>query len=235
MRSVIAQGHRLVLWHYSPLDGVPEGAELRDGDAIIPRERLFRHVPTGSYSLFSNLFRYRLMQLGHGIWLDCDAYLLEPLKWDGGYLFGYGEPDVIATGLLAMPADSPILTELISYYDGKRIPFWLRKRWWLRFAIQRLLTGRYSLEAMPWGYLGPYGLTALVRKYGLLDQVRPQAEFFPWTWRDTDWVRSANETLEQHVTPETRALHLYNHVIGAWKDTPAEPGSFLARLQHEGA
>jgi hypothetical protein len=235
MRSVLAQGHRLVLWHYAPLEGVPEGVELRDGDGVVPRERLFRHVPTGSYSLFSNLFRYRLLQLGHGLWLDSDMYLLRPIPWGDGHVFGFGHVGVVATAVLGFPSDSPVLDELIGYYEARRIPPWLPLRWRLRYALQRALTGTYRLETMPWGNLGPNAMTAMLRKYGLIDRVRPQAVFSPWNWEQAGWVLRPGETLEDRITPDTLAVHLFNQMIRDSKDAPLPPGSFLERLHREGA
>lgn len=235
MRSVVAQGHRLVLWHYSPLEGVPEGVELRDGDAVVPRERLFRHVPTGSWSLFSNLFRYRLLQLGHGLWLDSDMYLVKPIPWDDGHVFGFGVANVVATAVLGLPPDSPVLSELIRYYDARLIPPWLPLRWRLRYAGQRALWGTYRIETMPWGNLGPNAVTAMVRKHGLMDRVKPQPVFSPWNWEEADWVMHGSERLEDRIAPETLAVHLFNQMIRDRKDAPAPPDSFLARLHREGA
>lgn len=234
MRSVMAQGHRLVLWHYGPLEGVPEGVELRDGDAVVPRARVFRHVPTGSHSLFSNLFRYRLLQLCHGLWLDSDMYLLRPIPWDDGHVFGFGHIGVVATAVLGLPADSPVLSELVGYYDAQRIPPWLPLRWRLRYAVQRALRGTYRIETMPWGNLGPKAVTAMVRKHGLFDLVKPQAVFSPYTWQEADWVLRADERQEDRIGPEALAIHLFNQMIRDNKEAPPPPGSFLARLHHEG-
>lgn len=235
IRSVIAQGHRLVLWHYAPLEGVPEGVELHDGDAIIPRERLFRHVPTGSYSLFSNLFRYRLLQLGQGLWFDTDMYLLRPVQGGDGHVYGFGHVGVVGTGVFGLPADSPVLSELIDFFDARQIPPWLPLRWRLRYALQRALRGTYRIETMPWGNLGPNALTALLRKHGLFDRVLPQAVFSPWSWEEADWVMRPSQRLEDRIGPETLAVHLFNQMIRNRKDAPAPPDSFLARLQREGA
>jgi len=167
MRSVLHQGHQLVLWHYFPLEGVPDGIELRDGNEIVPRERLFRHVPTGGWALFSNLFRYTLLKRDLGIWLDCDAYLVRPVPKGDGYIFGADIRGTIQSGVLGLPANLPLLDELIAYFDARRIPPWLPWRWQLRFYGQRIFRGRFRIETMPWGNLGPYGLTALLRKHGL--------------------------------------------------------------------
>lgn len=235
MLSVLRQEHKLVLWHYFPLEGVPDGVELRDGNEIVPRERLFRHVPTGSWSLFSNLFRYRLLQRGLGLWFDCDAYLLRPIRWSGDVLLGFDSNGLVAAGVIGLPPDSPILAELIGYFESRRIPDWLPLRWRLRFAWQRLLHGRYRIETMPWGGLGPNAVTAMVQKYGLNSKVFAPEVFYPWAWQDAAVVLEREEQALARVTPETLALHLYNEMIRGWKDSPAPPGSLLARLQREGA
>lgn len=235
MRSVLAQGHRLVLWHYHPVEAAPDGVELRDGREIVGAERLFRHVPTGSWSLFSNLFRYRLLQLGFGMWLDSDMYLLTPIEAGNGHLYGLGEPGLIAAGLICLPPESAVLDDLLSYFDAYTIPPWLPLRWKLRFLAQRTLHGRYRLETMPWGNLGPRALDAVLERHGLARHARPQAEFYPWTWREADWIFDPGERLEDRIGPETRAVHLFNQIIRDRKGAPALPGSFMARLQAEGA
>lgn len=235
MRSVLAQGHRLVLWHYFPLEGVPEGVELRDGHEVVPRERLFRHEPSGSWSLFSNLFRYRLLQQGLGLWLDCDAYLVRPLEPIGGYLMGYDSNALVAAGVLAMPPESPMLGELASMFDGRTIPPWLPLRWRLRYAAQRALRGRYRIETMPWGNLGPNAVTAMVQRHGLADKVLPPEVLYPWPWQEAAVILRPEAEVLARITPETRALHFYNEMIRSWKSDPAPPGSFLERVQREGA
>jgi hypothetical protein len=235
IRSVLAQGHRLVLWHYAPLEGVPDGVELRDGDAIIPRGRLFRHIPTGSYSLFSNLFRYRLLQLGYGLWFDSDTYLIKPIPPGDDHVYGFGHVGVVAMGVFGLPQDSAVLEELIAYFDARRIPPWLPLRWRLRFAAERALYGTYRIERMPWGNLGPNALTFLLRKHGLIARARPQVVFSPWTWEQADWVLRGGERLEDWIAPETLAVHLFNQMIRDRKNAPAPFDSFLGRLQREGA
>jgi len=235
MRSVLRQGHRLVLWHYFPLEGVPEGVELRDGDEVVPRERLFRHRPSGSWSLFSNLFRYRLLQQDAGLWLDCDAYLVRPLEPAGGYLMGCDSNALVAAGVLAIPPDSPMLKELAGFFDGWTIPPWLPMRWRLRYAVQRALHGRYRIETMPWGNLGPNAVTAMVEKHGLAERVLPPEVLYPWPWQEAAIILRPEAEVLARIAPETRALHFYNEMIRGWKSEPAPPGSFLERLQREGA
>jgi hypothetical protein len=235
MRSVMACGHPLHLWHYAPIDGVPEGVVRRDAAAVIPESRVFRHEPTGSYALFSNLFRYTLLQNGDGIWMDCDVYLLKAISPQQGYLLGWAQPGVIGTAVLGLPAESPILEELIGYFDASRIPPWLPLRWRLRFGWQRLAAGRYRIETMPWGHLGPQAVSRMVDKHRLGHVVLPQEILSPWTYLEAGWIVRTDAALEDHVSAETVAVHLFNQMIRDFKNQPAPSGSFLARLQREGA
>lgn len=235
MRSVLRQGHRLVLWHYFPLEGVPQGAELRDGDAVVPRSRLIRHKATGSWSLFSNLFRYELLRQGLGLWFDCDCYLLHPVAWDGGLLAGFDSNGLVACGVLGLPVDSPVLDRLIGYFDAREVPPWLPLRWRVRFTIQRWLQGRFPIEQMPWGNLGPRAVTAMIAEFGLLDQVKPAEVFYPWSWQEAELVFEPVSQVMARISPSTVALHLYNQMIRERKNQLPPPGSFLERLHREGA
>jgi hypothetical protein len=235
MRSVIAQGHRLDLWHFAPLAGVPEGVTLRDAAEIVPRERIFRHVPSGSYALFSNLFRYSLLQAGEGLWLDSDMYLLKPITAESGHVFGWQQPGLISAGVLLLPSGSPVLSELIEHFAGRRIPPWLPLRWRLRYAWQRARRGAYRIETMPWGNLGPRGLTRMLQLHGLIGHALPQSAFSPTGWRDAGWIFESGARLEDRVTPQTLAIHLYNELVRARKDAPPPPDSFLERIHREGA
>lgn len=235
MRSVMAQGHALQLWHYAPLEGVPEGVVLHDAAEVVPKERVFRHVPTGSYALFSNLFRYCLLQRGEGLWLDSDMYLLQPIPVGSGHVFGWQELGLMSAGALLLPTASPVLRELIAHFDGRRIPAWLPLRWRLRFAWQRARRGTYRIETIPWGNLGPRGLTKMLERHGLIEHALPQTAFSPTGWRDADWIFRSGARLEDWVTPQTLAIHLFNELVRDRKDALPPPDSFLERLHREGA
>ena len=37
LKSFVDAGHHVVLYHYGPLFGVPDGIELKDANAVLPR------------------------------------------------------------------------------------------------------------------------------------------------------------------------------------------------------
>lgn len=234
LRSVVRQGHRVSLFCYEKPDGIPEGVEIRDAAELIPAERIVRHA-NGSVSLFSNHFRYELLRRGLGTWIDCDAYLLAPLDGMSPFLFGEEEHGRIAIGILRMPPDSPILAGLIDLFREKMIPAWLppRARMAARWRLAR--TGRTDIARMPWGSLGPQAVTALLRAHGVDHFALPASVFYPVHWRDAEWLLSPGTDVSSVISAGTVSIHLWNERIKHLKDKPAPAGSFLARLQAEGA
>lgn len=235
MRSVLRQGHRLVLYAYDELPGVPEGVELADAASILPRETIVRHS-SGSVALFSDRFRFEIMRQSLGLWLDADAYLVKPLhvRPDQHY-FAYCEPGNLGAGVLYLPANSPIIDPVLRLFEDPFIPDWMRLRDQIRAYWRKFRQGHISIGDMPWGVAGPLALKALAQRNGLMDQAMPSDVLYPWHWHDADWIFDPAKSLDIHVTPATRALHMYNFVISSRKTEPARPGSFMYRLQQEGA
>jgi hypothetical protein len=233
MRSVLRQGHDLVLWRYGSVDGVPEGVTLRDAGEVLPESAIVRHH-TGSVALFSDRFRYELQRQGRGIWLDTDVYLLKPIPETETLLTEF-EPGLINGGVLRLPPESPLLPPLLALFEDEVIPHWLPLRARAAAFLRRLTTGRADLALMPWGTAGPWALTAYARELGLDRLAAPPPFYSPVSWPDAGWIRDPSKPLESRIHDCTIALHLWNERIKAFKEAPAAPGSFLERLQREGA
>lgn len=234
LRSVMRAGHPLALYCYDEPAGIPEGVEVRDAATIVPRERIIRHS-SGSVSLFSNLFRYELQRREAGIWIDSDVYLLGPITDDRPFLFGYEDDGSLNTAVLRLPPDSPLLSRLIRIFDEDSVPTWMPPRYrltaWWRLRTQ----GRSGLSQMPWGVTGPRALTALAIEEGLTHWALPSDIFYPLHYSEARRILDPAVSLTDITTSDSVAVHLWNENIKDYKDKPAPPGSFLARLQAEGA
>lgn len=233
MRSVLRQGHRLNLYCYEKPDGVPRGVELRDAAGVLPKTSIIRHQ-SGSVSLFSNRFRYELQRRGLGTWLDCDAYLVRPLDGTRDYLIGEYEPGRVATGVLRLPQDSPILQPLLEIFDEKKVMPWLSVPSRVAARWRLMTTGRIGLSKLPWGSAGPVALTYLAHAHGIADVAVPQDVLYPVPWQEADWILDPNRKLEDVIGPQTLSVHFWNERIKSFKHLPPPPGSVLARLHEEG-
>jgi hypothetical protein len=144
------------------------------------------------------------------------------------------ESDSINNGILRFPADSPLLPPLVALFEERSVPTWLplraRAAAWLRLK----LTGRSGLSQMPWGSAGPRALTALAKKHNLAHLAEAPEVLYPAPWENAAWISDPAVRLEDVITDRTVSVHLWNERIKHFKDLPARPGSFLARLQAEG-
>jgi len=210
LRSVINQGHRLTLYLYEVCPDVPEGITLADANTILPYETAVSYITKGKIAIFADWFRYQLQALGRGIWLDCDAYLLRPLDGRASYLMGVDRPNgQIQNGVPWKPR--------------------------LKAQFVNLIGGDVDLARLPWGTTGPDALTALARRHGVYHNALEPDVLYPKRWEEAAWVLDPAIQLEDVITPRTLSIHLYNEMIKSFKTKPAPKGSFLARIQQEGA
>lgn len=234
IRSILRQGQALTLWSYGPVDGVPCGVDRREAAEILPADRIVRHH-SGSVSLFSNWFRYALQRGGHGTWIDLDVYLLRPLELDAPYLLTEFEPGRINGGVLRMPADSPALAPLIALFEAPYVPPWLSPRARISAEWRRWRSGRVDLSLLPWGSCGPHALSAVLRRHGLAGLAKPPSLYSPAPWQQAEWIADPAVPIGRWISEDTIAIHLWNERIKHLKEVPAAKGSFLHRLQEEGA
>ena len=234
IRSVLTQGHPLSLYCYDEPRNVPAGVELRDAAAVLPRSAILRHV-SGSVALFADRFRYTLMQHEVGLWLDCDMYVVAPIRRAGDYVLGLEEPGVIGTGILRIPADSLLLPPLLALFEENSVPSWLAMRARIAARLRLSFTGRSGIAKMPWGSIGPHALSSLAKAHNLHQLAAPPHLFFPVHWRDARWILEPGMTVEDKISPCTVSVHLWNQLIRPFKESRAPRGSFLARLQEEGS
>ncbi len=88
---------------------------------------------------------------------------------------------------------------------------------------------------MPWGSAGPRALSALAKRHDLFRLALPSDVLYPVHWKNAAWIRDPARELEEMITPNSVSLHVFNEKIKGFKNHPAPPGSFLARIQREGA
>ena len=212
---------------------MPAGVNLADASAILPESAVLRDS-RGTVALFSDWFRYELLQRGLGTWVDTDVYLVGALDAQSPYLFGIEAPGVLNNAVFRAPPDSALLSALVEPFVKPTTPKWMPLRKYLPMRARELLTGNVTLARVPWGTTGPLALTALARRHGLMHLAQPQDGFYPVPWERASWILDPNVALEAMISERTVAVHLWNHCIRGIKNETAPAGSFLHRLQREG-
>jgi hypothetical protein len=233
LRSVARQGHRIALYSYGQVAGIPDEVTVRDASEILPLETITAPWCARA-DLYSDWFRYELLRRGLGTWVDADIYLLSPLDMENPYLFGSQSPELLNNAVFRIPTDSPMLPELLEPFEKRTTPKWMPWHIYVPKRARELITGEVDLTDIPWGTTSPVALTRLARTFGVAHLAQPQERFYPVPWQEARWIADPSISLEDVIGEGTVAIHLWNYCISSFKNNPAPPGSFLERLQREG-
>lgn len=240
IRSFLDHGHRLTVYSYDAVTGVPEGAEHADARRVLPEAEVFRHRATGSSALHSDLFRYRLLAATGEIWVDFDMLCLRPWLFADPHVFGWEKPDELVCGaVLGLPGDSPALAALLALCDTHfPVPPWFPRAAQAELRARAAAGAPVHVSDLPWGVWGPAALTHFLRETGEIAQALPQAAFYPVSFRDRRDLLKPGLDLSDRIGPETFGVHLWNRrlrrrLVTHHGGLPPE-GSFLhaALLRH---
>lgn len=215
LQSFVMRGHKVLLHTYGTVSDVPDGVQCVDANKIIPAEKIFKHNQTGSYALFSDVFRYELLTKVSGIYVDCDVYCLKPIVIpDSSYLLGYESDNKINGAVLALPQDSSLLKLLLdAAYNPFFVPPWYKKSRQKRLKFKKLLGIGQHISDMPWGVIGPDAITYFVNTLQLIDQVQPIDIFYPVHYQCIGQLLDPRLQIEDIVSSKTVCVHLYNEML----------------------
>ena len=152
LRSQVAAGHKVTVYSFDPLPGLPDGVGNAEAEAILPHsfsERLRPPQPDGSWRdwtilQFSDFFRMRLMAESAGLWLDADVLLLKPVEIDPAKpYFAWERRRQVGNSVLYLPANDPIVLAFEELMEQEDLtPDWLALRHRITFMLRQSGTGR---------------------------------------------------------------------------------------------
>ena len=187
LRSQLAAGHKVTVYSFDTIPGLPAGVANADAEAILPHafsERLRPPQPDGSWRdwttlQFSDFFRMKLMAKGLGLWLDADVVLLKPIEIQPSRpYFAWERSRRLGNSVLYLPPRHPIVTafeELMA--QDELTPKWLSLSHRLTLAARRL-RGPCSVSDLRIAIYGPPALTELARRSGDLRYALPKKSFY---------------------------------------------------------
>lgn len=230
--SAMAHGHHFKLHSYSPneLRGVPDGVELCDAGEVMPREKLISYAECDNgVALGANLWRYHMLAQGLGAWCDLDLVFLRPLDATAEYILGWEYEGWINNAVMFAPQSSDFVQDLFRLTRPNVRPPWFGPRRSLQFYARRLRHGHIGLEDMPWGTYSAGLVTHIVKTRGLEQFVSAPEVFYPVRWNEARLVYDDSEKVDQKITSDTRAVHLWHSRLGELARSPPRPGSWMAQ------
>ncbi len=223
LRSFVLAGHRMVLHCYDIPGNVPSGVELADASRLMPRERIVYYRSNGSPSLFSNLYRMKILEAGLGLYVDCDVFCLKPIPRQD-YIFGYQANDQLNGAVLRLPVGCPVLVEgLKMTEDPHYIAPWLgrERRAWYR--LRKAVGLPVHISHYPWGKLGPEAVTHLAKTTGAISHAAPIDVFYPILHSQVTLLLDPQLALSDIATSRTLCIHLFDNVLAKWMGGRAVP------------
>lgn len=159
--SFIRQGHQVRLFCYTPID-VREGVSLADATEIFPATDLSRF--SGNIATFSDLFRYQMLFVRGGWWVDTDVYCLTPRLPAAPRAWAGQGDGVINNAILKFPAGDPLCGRLAGL-ARERIP-----------------------DLARWGAIGPDLVTEVLSDHAAADHAGTPPTFYPLHWLEAHYV-----------------------------------------------
>ena len=191
--SYVKNGHDFHLYTYGPVKGVPEGCEVKDAKEVLPQEDIFAYnvgIGKGSYSAFSNYFRYKLLGLKGGWWTDTDIVCLKTIDFKDDFVFATEKTadgkSHITSGIIKAPAGS----EFCKYcYDFCK---------------------KQNKETLAWGTVGPRLVSKAVNALSLSENARPWRFFNPIGFEQIGML--FDETFGDMDLSRSYTIHLWNEM-----------------------
>jgi hypothetical protein len=212
MTSFVANGHAVKLHVYDEPVGVPRGVTLADAGKVLPRDRLFAHAESGSFALFADWFRYRLLLEYGGLWVDTDVVCLRPFNYATAEIFGWQDATVINNAVLGLPRGHRLAQWMSDCCEHpNRIQPYDSRKMRRRKLMRRLFPGS-ARARMSWGETGPAGLTAAARHLACTDAALPFWHFYPIHY--LNWHTVFDESLRDNaaLASGSYGLHLWNEM-----------------------
>lgn len=210
--SFVRNGHEYHLYTYNDLLDVPEGAQLKDANEIIPEKNVFTCF-NGSYAIFSDWFRWELLYKKGNFWVDTDVICLKPFQFDSNIIFGLESEHLAGTGVLGFPPNHELCRLLADVCNNPNmfLPYdsWKTKK----KKLKRIILGK-GRSYIDWGEAGgPTGFTEALKYFKLLALAKPFTYFYPI--HSSNWRAVFDETLADDIKlfSNTYAIHLWNEMI----------------------
>ena len=116
--SFINNGHTFRLWIYDKevAKQLPPQVLIGDANEIIPVNKVFNYKQTntfghgkGSYAGFSDIFRYKMLYLHGGWWVDMDITCVKPIDFTSEYFFRAHHELILVGNVIKCPKGSEVM------------------------------------------------------------------------------------------------------------------------------
>lgn len=191
LKSFLNHGFEFHLYSYENTLQVPPGVILKNANEIIPQTRAFSlesGVAQGSWSIFSDIFRYQLLFHRGGWWVDTDVVCMKEDFPSEEIVCGLEMDGKINNAIMRFPKGHPAMRDCAKIADQ---------------------IGQNGT----WGDTGPTLLTEIIRKHDLERFAKPKQSFYEISWSEIELLYDpkAKDDLVLR-TDNALTIHLWNEM-----------------------
>lgn len=187
LNSFLKNGHTVHLYIYDNIINLPKHNNLKifNGIDIYPTPFTYQTGKgIGSYSAFSNIFRYKLLYEQGGYWCDFDMICIKPFNFKTEYVFALEKKNMIASCVIKCPPKSDIMKFCYEYSTS------------------------INPQLLNWGDIGPKLLNLAVNKFKLNQYCLNTLTFCPFPWDNITFILNNDVILNNN----TYGIHLWNEI-----------------------
>ncbi|MEH2392390.1 MAG: glycosyltransferase [Nostoc sp.] len=217
INSFLSNGHEYHLYIYDDVKNIPEGTTVKNANEILPAKRIFTYSVgwgKGSYAGFADLFRYHLLKIKGGWWVDTDIVCLKPFDFESEYVIASSyerqQGEAANNCVLKIPKDSYLAAYLVEVSD------------------------KAEPNTLKFAETGPVLIQKAVSELNYQQHVVSHEIFCPITWRAVnkivynqelltfqkafelakDWIKPIiiPDTKSGMITKNSYAVHLWNEI-----------------------
>lgn len=217
LRSFLAHGHEYHLYAFGRPENTPPGVTVIDAESILPRDSVFTYqhgFGKGSYSAFSNQFRYQLLFDKGGWWVDTDVVCLCPFDFAADFVFATERDPNRRVSAASCVIKSPSGAD------------------YLRYCLD--VCASKNKDAIAWGEIGPRLMSEAIERFDLGRHCVPPHVFNPIDYSSFGEILEPGFDLSR--ISNSHAVHLWNqkwttHYLD--QDFDGAPDSLYAHLRRQ--
>lgn len=234
LQSFLVQGHEVTLWAYRNIENVPKGITIRNAENIISWSSASKIIKRVPIAIFSDLFRWKMLNLEGGWWVDADIFCIKEFDFPEEYAFSRDSFRAVSNAVIKAPKGSKLGEEMIAQFwnpcrplptDGRRLK--------LRKKILPLI-GRNHPSYFSWGEAtGPLAFSGVIKMLGMEKWIQSHLTFYPVSHNNWDAIFDSTFAGKVQFHEKTCAIHLWNEYLGRnkiHKDQKFAPDSLFETL-----
>lgn len=200
VNSFLEKGHDFHLYTYGNLENVPRGVKIKDAREVIPSKGSAKYGSKES-ATFADIFRYKLLSIKGGVWVDMDIISVRPFKFDEEYLFASERVERQSRWSINLPV-RPVNCVMKTPKNSEIMEYCYEK------------SKNKDPETVEWGKIGPDLVEHAVRKFELGDYVLPFWSFCPISW--WNWGKFIDKSIKVKVKEKMKRKLLRPYAYHLW-------------------